>query len=312
MTATTETKLRIVPEGPYSLAAAVGFLTGFTPADYGRNGAADATDDAPVLRLALPLVDDEDTCPAVGIAVREDWDGAIVAEAVHAEAVDPDRIRAHAARILSLDVDASGFADAVAGDAEAAGLVSRFAGLRPVCFNSPYEAACWAVLSQRSRRTQAAAARTRLARALGTSHDVAGVTVAAFPAPGVLAGADDLAGVGVGGGTKPQRLREVANAALDGALDPAALRAMDPDEGLAQLMSIPGIGPFSAELILVRGAGHPDVFPAHEPRLRRAMVAAYGIDATDAAGLARIAERWRPFRSWISFLFRNRADADSS
>jgi 3-methyladenine DNA glycosylase/8-oxoguanine DNA glycosylase len=38
-------------------------------------------------------------------------------------------------------------------------------------------------------------------------------------------------------------------------------------EALAHLQRLPGIGPFSAQLILIRGAGHPDVFPSDERRL---------------------------------------------
>ncbi|MCZ9339301.1 DNA-3-methyladenine glycosylase 2 family protein, partial [Streptomyces sp. TRM76130] len=55
---------------------------------------------------------------------------------------------ADVARILSLDVDGSGFAD-VAADPVVAGLMEQFPGLRPVCFNSPYEAAAWAVIGHR-------------------------------------------------------------------------------------------------------------------------------------------------------------------
>ena len=67
------------------------------------------------------------------------------------------------------------------------------------------------------------------------------------------------------------------------------------------------VGPFSAGLILVRGANHPDVFPAAEPRLHRAMRAAYDRPDASEAELARIAEAWRPYRSWVSVLFRSAA-----
>ncbi|GAA1988257.1 hypothetical protein [Amycolatopsis minnesotensis] len=40
-----------------------------------------------------------------------------------------------------------------------------------------------------------------------------------------------------------------------------------------------GIGPFSAQLILVRGAGHPDVFPRDERRLADEMRHRYGVPA---------------------------------
>jgi 3-methyladenine DNA glycosylase/8-oxoguanine DNA glycosylase len=92
-----------------------------------------------------------------------------------------------------------------------------------------------------------------------------------------------------------------------GELDGARLRAMEPEQALDALRSLPGVGPFSAGLILVRGANHPDVFPAAEPRLHRAMRAAYARPDASAAELDRIAEAWRPFRSWVSMLFRSAA-----
>ena len=71
---------------------------------------------------------------------------------------------------------------------------------------------------------------------------------------------------------------------------------------MRHLTSLTGLGPFGAALVLVRGAGHPDVVPAAERRLRAAVAEAYGTD-----DLEHVAERWRPLRSWIAFLLRNAA-----
>lgn len=69
--------------------------------------------------------------------------------------------------------------------------------------------------------------------------------------------------------------------------------------------TLPGIGPFSSELILLRGAGEPDIFPRHEPRLRRAIGSAYDLpDEVDDATLLAVTNRWRPYRSWVSVLLR--------
>lgn len=59
----------------------------------------------------------------------------------------------------------------------------------------------------------------------------------------------------------------------------------------------------------VDGAGFPDVFPAAEPRVHRAMATEYGLDAAagDPARLARIATAWSPYRSWVALLLRARA-----
>ena len=68
-------------------------------------------------------------------------------------------------------------------------------------------------------------------------------------------------------------------------------------------------GPFGAALILVRGAGHPDVLPLAEVRLKHAVAHAYGREHDDAE-IAELAEAWRPFRSWVTFLLRNALDED--
>lgn len=68
------------------------------------------------------------------------------------------------------------------------------------------------------------------------------------------------------------------------------------------LRGIPGIGPYSAELILARGAGNPDIFPMHEPVLHELMTRLYGVAEKERH--REIAEAWRPYRSWIMFLIR--------
>ena len=98
---------------------------------------------------------------------------------------------------------------------------------------------------------------------------------------------------------KIERLHGIARAALDGDLDAGRLRAMETAQALVELQRIPGIGLFSAELILIRGAGHPDVFPASERRLHDEMAHEYGLHDPSPARLAAIAEAGGPTgRGW--------------
>jgi DNA-3-methyladenine glycosylase II len=106
---------------------------------------------------------------------------------------------------------------------------------------------------------------------------------------------------------KINRLRAIAQAALDGRLDASHLRSLEVSTAIEDLQEIEGVGPFTAELVLVRGAGHPDVFPLHERRLHAAMRLAYGRGDADVEELAKLAQAWAPYRSWVSFLFRSKA-----
>lgn len=87
-------------------------------------------------------------------------------------------------------------------------------------------------------------------------------------------------------------------------LDGRRLRELPDDEALERLRELPGIGRFSAALVLVRGAGAPDVFPESEPRFLAAMARAHGVEGGDVPALERIAARWSPYRSWVALLFR--------
>ncbi len=124
------------------------------------------------------------------------------------------------------------------------------------------------------RIVQAARLKQRLAERHGERVGVGERELAAFPAPAALRAVP--AGDGV-----PERklawLRALADAALEGRLDGARLRALEPEQALAELRLLPGIGPFGAELVLLRGAAHPDRFPLHERRLHAEMAHRYGL-----------------------------------
>jgi DNA-3-methyladenine glycosylase II len=281
--------------GPFSLAASTRFLDGFAPVAF--DGAAAGRP----LELAFPV---EGVWQTAGVRVREHADG-VEGEIVSPAGAGPEllgAVRVQVARILSLDVDGSGFCAVGERDPVVAGLQRRYPGLRPVGFWSPYEAAAWAIISARIRIGQAAAIKARMARELGESVSFGGRALSAFPAPPRLASLDGFPGLA---GRKPEWLRSIAVAALDGRLDAARLRALPAEEALAQLKELPGIGDFSAELVLLRGAGAPDVIPRHESRLARAVALAYDRPGPPSADeIARISDRWKPYRTWVTLLLR--------
>jgi DNA-3-methyladenine glycosylase II len=292
----------LTPRGPFSLAASIHFLAGFSPARY------KGPDDG-VLRLAFPVESASAEWPAAGFALRQPdgRDAPVVAEAATPLPDDVlERAKAQLARILSLDVDGSGFSAVGAADPVIAALQQRFDWLRPVCFSSPYEAAIWAVLSHRIRMSEAAGLKARIAVASGVRLSVAGAEVTAFPGPSALLAMEAFPGLPE---VKLHRLQGLARAAAEGRLDAALLRAMPPEQALAELQRLPGIGPFSAELTLIRGAGAPDVFASSERRLHATMVELYGLPGSEPARLAEVARAWAPYRSWASVLLRSAHEA---
>jgi DNA-3-methyladenine glycosylase II len=291
----------IEARGAFSLESCIRFLEGFTPAAYeaGSEGTLDAA-------FAL-----EGSWQVVGVRVEQV--GSEVRGRVFAEhpvrRSELSAVRTQVERILSLDVDGRGFAEVGERDPVIGAAQARYPGLRPVCFWSWYEAAAWAIIGQRMRMTQAAAVKQRLAAELGETVEIDGVAHQAFPAPAALA---ELTGGPGLTGAKVERLRALAEAAQRNVFDSASLRALPREEALALLQTLPGVGPFSAELILLRGAGDPDHAPEHEARLAKAIAHAYRLDAApDATTLAELTAGWAPYRTWATLLLRAQLEEDT-
>ncbi|MFL5856234.1 MAG: DNA-3-methyladenine glycosylase, partial [Solirubrobacteraceae bacterium] len=70
----------------------------------------------------------------------------------------------------------------------------------------------------------------------------------------------------------------------------------DADAARAMLAELPGIGPWTTEVIAMRALGDPDAFPATDLGVRRA-AEALGLPGMPGALTAR-AQRWRPWRAY--------------
>lgn len=283
--------------GDYSLVASVTLAASAAFVDSLRNG---ADGEGHVLDLAFPL---EGSWHAVGVRVNQ-HDGEVRAHIfANPGRATTDDIRNGLERMLSLDVDGAGFAHVVTRDEVVAGLVKQQPGVRPVLFPSPYEAAARAIIGHQLPVRQAAAINTRIAEQHGVRVSLNDHVMHTFPAPNRLADLPSVQGLAA---RKVEQLRVLGTAAAEGKLDSNRLRAMTRDEALANLQQWPGIGPFSAELVWMRGVGDADAFPRTEKRLHRAMAIAYHLgEDPDLDTLERVADRWHPYRNWVGLLLRN-------
>jgi DNA-3-methyladenine glycosylase II len=258
--------------GPWSLPVSRAFWEGFTPAAL-PSTAASGDRLRTVFRVEADWSRAEATITQHGSTARIEVSGPGDLEAAAAQV----------ARFLALDVDAGGWPDVARRDPIIARAQQALPGLRPCGFHSPYEAAVWAVLSQRLRIAQAAAVRTHVIDRHGEDG--------AFPAPHRLRTLDLVLP-----GRKTEYLHAVADAACDGILDGTALRALDPVDAVARVRQVKGLGPFAAELVVLRGANTPDGLPQHEARLTAEITGQYGCGVT----LEAVADTWRPYRTWAA------------
>ena len=161
---------------------------------------------------------------------------------------------------------------------------------------------CVRPASPRIQQRQAARIKVELARAHGERFGLGGVVLHAFPLPQRLLALTEAQGLNA---EKLSRLHGVAEASLSGVLDADVLRSFAPDDALERLRTLPGIGAWSSGHILLRGAGLADELPLADPRSRDAVQLAYDLSAPpDDAEFQRIAEAWRPYRTWAVVLLR--------
>jgi DNA-3-methyladenine glycosylase II len=271
--------------GRFDLARSIGFGFGSRRAGHGS-----------VMRLAFVL---DGYAAYAGVAVTQPAPDRVRFEVVGD--VDPEAAAAQAARILSLDEDATGYDQMVDRDPLLTSAYAARPGLRPPLFQSAYEALVWAVLSARRPIVQMQLVRDQLARTHGCVLEVAGEEMAALPTPDRLLEVTSFPGVP---DVKLRRMHAIATAARDGRLDTESLRMRDVEDVAAELQGFEGIGPFYSELVTIRALGHTDVLPTAEPRVVAATAVRLGLERLTATDFAELAESWRPWRTWACVALR--------
>src|SRR4051812_40857244 len=112
-----------------------------------------------------------------------------------------------------------------------------------------------------------------------------------------------IRGVGFSAG-KYRTVKVIAEAIVAGTLDFDVVETLPPEEAAAYLTAHKGIGPWTAEIYLMFCSGHPDIFPAGDLALQKAVGHGLGMDhAPTAKELIEIARPWTPYRHAAALLF---------
>lgn len=97
---------------------------------------------------------------------------------------------------------------------------------------------------------------------------------------------------------KVAHARALAEAFLSGTLDTEALSRMDDPTAIKTIVSVRGLGPWTAEIYLLFALGRLDVFPAGDVALAAAAADLKQLPARpNPAALRALSEMWRPHRS---------------
>ncbi len=213
-------------------------------------------------------------------------------------------------RVADLDADRASVTDHLRADPE---LASRLAVRRlpplPGAFD-PFELAVRAIVGQ---QVSVAGAATTLARLIDLAAppepaprpDGARPSEPAQPPPihhGGFPTAEQVVAAPLDRLGMPTRRREtiqtLARAVADDRLDLSA--AAEPAKLEADLLALPGIGPWTAGYVAMRAGGNPDGWPSGDLILRRSL--AVGSEVPTTQQLDARAERWRPWRGYAAML----------
>ncbi|GAC1354805.1 MAG: DNA-3-methyladenine glycosylase [Ktedonobacteraceae bacterium] len=199
---------------------------------------------------------------------------------------------------LSLDDDLRPFYAIGQEDADFASIVQELYGYHQVKFLTPFESACWAVLSQRNPMNMSQRMKKSIVEAYGGNITAAETVYPAFPEAQRMAhvSEDELTGV-VRNARKAEYLVAVIKAFND--VDEHFLRTGDYDEVEAWLRSMRGFGEWSASFVMVRGLGRMEQFTVNEKVTLAAASRLYGHgkDLTQAE-IKRIAEQYGPYKGY--------------
>jgi AraC family transcriptional regulator of adaptative response / DNA-3-methyladenine glycosylase II len=194
-------------------------------------------------------------------------------------------------RLFDLDAQPAAIAARFSRDKLLAPLVAKRPGLRVPGAIDPFEASVRALLGQQVSVAAATTLAGRFAAAFGSPHAGGDGLTTRFPTVTevVAAGPERIGKLGLPR-TRAAAIHNFAAMLARGEL--ALDAACDLDAFVAQLVELPGIGPWTAHYLAMRALHVPDAFPAADLGVQKALRRS-GPRAAEAR-----AEAWRPYRAY--------------
>lgn len=203
-------------------------------------------------------------------------------------------------RILGLDADPALLQYLARTDRTLRSTVLALRGLRPPRFATLFEAFARVIPFQQLSLDAGVAIVGRLVERFGQQLEHGGRRYHAFPTVQTIAHArlDRLRACGLSS-RKAQTLRDVARAIDSGNLNEEEISGMSTSAALRTLIGVPGIGPWSAGLILLRGLGRIDVFPPGDVGAARGVGAILRLEPKTP--IDDVVERFGDHRGYLYF-----------
>lgn len=203
-------------------------------------------------------------------------------------------------KVLGLDIDPEPFQRLAAAEPTLRAMARALRGMRPPQFGDLFEAFANVVPFQQLSLEAGVAIVGHLVERFGESLKYGSRRFQAFPTARAIAEARLTALRACGlSSRKAETLRHLARAIESGELVEERIARMTTNAALQTLRDLPGIGPWSAGLVLLRGLGRLDVFPPGDVGATRGLSALMHVEP--GAPLGHVVERFGDLRGYLYF-----------
>lgn len=204
---------------------------------------------------------------------------------------------------FDLDQDVAAFEQWAETDELLRPLVQEYQGLRLIGFPDLFEALSWAVIGQQITLSFAYTLKRRFVEQYGQSRDVEGVTYWAFPKPETIALLDPSELRPLQFSTrKAEYIIGIAREMTYGRLSKQQLRSESPDVMHERLLSLRGVGEWTAAYVRMKCFQDPTAFPAADAGLHQALKHHLGRrDKLTADEVRQYGERFAGWEAYATF-----------
>jgi DNA-3-methyladenine glycosylase II len=201
---------------------------------------------------------------------------------------------------FDLDNDLTGFYDLAARDPLLKGVVKQFYGYRIVGLPDLFESLCWAVIGQQINLAFAYTLKQRFVENFGDRIEWKGREYYLFPTPQVIAGLtdEDLLTLQFSR-QKSTYVRLIAQAFVDGVLSRESISRLPFPEARQQLMSIKGVGNWTANYALMKTFRYAQAFPLEDAGLHNAIKNLKGL--SEKPSVEQVKRIFRKYKGWEAY-----------
>jgi DNA-3-methyladenine glycosylase II len=209
----------------------------------------------------------------------------------------------YVSEVFELNTDLQPFYDQMKGDPLMEPLCKRFHGLRLIGIPDLFEALCWCVIGQQINLHFAYQLKKRLVQAKGKRLRINGTDYFTFP------DAEVIAEMTPGNFSKWQfslskakYIVGIARAVVQNQITKSMLMDIPKEEAMKTLIGLKGVGPWSAEYVMMKCCRNQSAFPIDDVGLHNAVKIQRGLDRKPTKPeLLKLQQQWNPWQAYATF-----------